>query len=447
MSRETWDELADLQKLMQDSPDAATRDDDPDAGRRRRRVRLVLLIVFVVIVAMIAGAGGYVVWALHAPVPAPHLVSAAPAVPNPATAALTLPSDGSSTIRISGADAYFAGATKLTLTSGGNAPKPMASISKLITALVVLEKHPLKDASDAGPTITFGKAAHDLYDKYYVMDATIAPMPIGATMSLRGALAAMLIPSASNYAEAVSTWAYGSQYAFVGAARRWLKAHGMNDTTFVEPTGISAQNESTPRDLLKLGKLAAADPTIAELVATRGVSLPATGMLSNTNHLLGSEGIDGLKTGNLGQGRFNLLYTSSLDVGLDEPLLVSGAILGATTEESVETAVLSELNSIRAGFYTLTVAEAGQKVGTYTTAWGSSARLVVRADASIFTWSDTPITVRMKTTTPKAYEDGTRVGTLTWTAGPSTTTAYLGVEGTIEPPSAWWRLTHPGELG
>ena len=100
--------------------------------------------------------------------------------------------------------------------------------------------------SDPGPTITFDKADHDLYDKYYVMGATIARMPTGSSMSLRDALATMLIPSASNYAEAVSTWAFGSQGAFLDAARRWLAAHGLTGTTIVEPTGISARNTSTP---------------------------------------------------------------------------------------------------------------------------------------------------------------------------------------------------------
>ena len=151
----------------------------------------------------------------------------------------------------------------------------MASITKLITAMVILDAKPLADASDPGPTITFDKADHDLYDKYYVMGATIARMPTGSTMSLRDALATMLIPSASNYAEAVSTWAFGSQGAFLDAARRWLAAHGLTGTTIVEPTGISSRNTSTPADLLAIGKLALAHPAIAHIVATPGCRCPA----------------------------------------------------------------------------------------------------------------------------------------------------------------------------
>lgn len=65
----------------------------------------------------------------------------------------------------------------------------------------------------------FSEADHDLYDAYDVRGATVAPMPAGSSMSLRDALGMMLIPSACNYAEAVPTWAFGSQWAFLRGPR------------------------------------------------------------------------------------------------------------------------------------------------------------------------------------------------------------------------------------
>jgi D-alanyl-D-alanine carboxypeptidase (penicillin-binding protein 5/6) len=349
---------------------------------------------------------------------------------------------------ISGAGAYFDAAPRRTpLTSGSRDPRPIASISKLVTALVVLEARPLADADDPGPTITFGKADHDLYDKYYVMGAAIAAMPIGSSMSLHDALATMLIPSACNYAEALSTWAYGSQGAFLAATRNWLAAHGLTGTTIVEPTGLSRSNVSTPADLLEIGRLAAANPAIAQIAATSSLALPGPGAMYNTNDLLGRDGITGLKTGNLGQGSFSLLYTADLEVGIDEPLRIIGVIVGGDSRGSVDASVLALLDSIRSGFHEVPLAQAGQEVGAYSTPWGSTARLVVRDDASILTWSDTPIAVTMETTTPAAYAGGEVVGTITWHAGPSTTTSEVVLEGGILPPTEWWRLTHPSELG
>src|SRR3546814_1493954 len=161
-------------------------------------------------------------------------------------------------------------------------------------------------------------------------------MPTGSSMSLRDALATMLIPSASNYAEAVSTWAFGSQGAFLGATRSWLAAHNLTGTTIVEPTGINRRNTSTPADLLSIGKLAASHPVIAQIAATPSVSLPGPGVMYTTNDLLGTGGITGLKTGNLGEGTYNLLYTASLDVGAAAPLSMTGEMPGGGSRESVD---------------------------------------------------------------------------------------------------------------
>ena len=92
------------------------------------------------------------------------------------------------------------------------------------------------------------------------------------------------------------------------------------------------------------------------------------------------------------------------------------------------------------------LALAGIDIGSYTTAWGATAQLVVADAASLRTWSDTPIMIATDITNPTEYRDGEQVGSVTWTAGPAHTTAALRVRGTIEPPTDWWRLTHPAEL-
>ncbi|GAA5202713.1 D-alanyl-D-alanine carboxypeptidase [Microbacterium jejuense] len=442
------DEFADLAELMREEQELTEglADIDPEAGRRRRRRGL--LITAIILVVILGSAGGYVGWALTAPLSAPAVSSQAPAVPTSPPAPIVLPSVAASAIAISGADAYLGpAASSMWATTGTNDARPIASLSKLITALVILEAKPLADVDDPGPTITFSKADHDLYDKYYVMGATIAPMPIGSSMSERDALATMLIPSASNYAEAVSTWAYGSQGSFVSAARRWLAANGLTGTTIVEPTGMSARNTSTPTDLIALGRLAAANPVVAAITATRSLSLPGPGSMTNTNDLLGVDGINGLKTGNLGEGTYNLLYTASMDVGIGQRLGIVGVVLGESSRAAVDNDVRALLTGISEGFHNVPVAERDQQIGTLTTPWGASATMVIADNTSILTWSDTPIAVDMKTTTPKTYSDGEVVGSITWTAGPHTVSSDIVLRGTIEQPTEWWRLTHPAELG
>jgi D-alanyl-D-alanine carboxypeptidase (penicillin-binding protein 5/6) len=323
----------------------------------------------------------------------------------------------------------------------------MASISKLITAMVILKTKPLADVSDPGPRLTFDRADHALYDKYYVMGATIAAMPTGSTMTQRDALETMLVASASNYAEAVAGWAFGSNSAFVSAARTWLADNGLTSTTMVEPTGIDPRNTSTPADLIALGKLALANPVIMQIVAMPHLDIPDFEQMPNTNSLLGSYGVTGLKTGTLEASGSDLLFTSTLDVGASEPLTVVGVVMGGFSRQSVDLDAELMLESIVAGFHEVHLGARGQQVGTYTTAWGESARMVLDDEASVLTWSDTPITATMQTTTLTTGADGERVGSVTWTAGASTVTVPVVLSGSIEPPTDWWRLTHPFELG
>ncbi|MEX0158168.1 MULTISPECIES: D-alanyl-D-alanine carboxypeptidase family protein [unclassified Microbacterium] len=440
------DGLSDFAELMAHEQEFSGDRIDPAVRRRRRRRGLI--ITAVCLVALLAVTGGYVGWALTAPVNPPAVTTRAPQVPVGEAAAIATHTAAASAISIAGADAYLGeGASGTWSATGTGEPLPIASITKLITALVILDAAPLTSADDAGPTITFGKADHDLYDVYYVQGATIAPMPTGTSMSLHDALAVMLIPSASNYAEALSSQIFGSQNAFLAATRDWLAAHGLSGTTVAEPTGISPRNTSTPADLLAIAKLAAAHPAIAKIVATSSVSIPGAGPLHNTNDLLGTAGITGLKTGNLGEGTHNLLYTATLDVGAADPLAVTGVVLGGSSHAAVNATVFAVLESIRSGFHQVPVATEGQEVGSISTPWGSAAKMVIAESASIFTWSDTPIELTMDIDTPPTYRDGTVVGSVTWTAGPNTVTAPVEIAGSIDQPTEWWRLTHPSELG
>jgi D-alanyl-D-alanine carboxypeptidase (penicillin-binding protein 5/6) len=432
----------------------ATVDDvweDPavDAARRarRRRRRRGWLVALLVVALVIAAGAGYVGYALNAPVAAPTAVTRTPVAEPGKAVTLALPSEGASAVTVSGGAEYFGAgasgtdASGIRAASGGDGPRPLASVTKLVTALVVLDAKPLDDANDPGPTLQFSRADHALYDEYYVQNATIAPMPTGSRMSQRDALEMMLVVSASNYAAAVARWAFGSQWAFVRAANRWLDAHGLEDTTIVEPTGIDKRNTSTASDLVALGDLGMADPTIAAIVGMRSLDVPGFSG-SNTNTLLGTSGIRGLKTGTLRESGANLVYSSLLDVGIGEPLEVTGAVLGGGTRESVARSVVSLLDSIRRGFRDVPVATRGDSYGVYSTLWGAEARMVLAADAAVFTWSDTPIAATMTTTQPQTFLAGEKVGSITWTAGVSSATVDLVLDADIEPPDSWWRLTH-----
>ena len=441
------DGLDDFADLMSSPPASERSEEDAERARlRRRRARRGWLITGGVLVALLAGGGGYSAWALSAALPAPDVVTRVPTVAPGAPVALRLPADRAAAIDVAGA-AGDIGADGLHGITGDDAPRPIASISKLITALVVLDAHPLQSADDPGPTLTFSKADHDLYDQYYVLGAAIAEMPTGSSMSLHDALTMMLLPSASNYADAVASWAFGSRSGYLAATRDWLEAHQLNGTTIMEPTGVDERNASTPSDLLAIARLAAANPAIARIAAMPSATVPGIGEVENTNDLLGQSGINGLKTGNNGPGTFALLYTASINPGLGGPLTVVGVSLDGQSREQVDADVSAALGSVMAGFHQITVAAAGTPVGTVETAWGGSAQLVLQSARSLASWSDTPITAAIALTATPTGEDGQQVGVATWTAGSRTVSVPVIVRGTIEPPDDWWRMTHPGLLG
>jgi serine-type D-Ala-D-Ala carboxypeptidase (penicillin-binding protein 5/6) len=183
-----------------------------------------------------------------------------------------------------------------------------------------------------------------------------------------------------------------------------------------------------------------------KISALKTVSVgPAKGM-PTTNDMLGVEGIDGLKTGTL-DGYASLLFSASVIIGADRPpLKVIGVALQDGGHQALHDDVEGLLESLKDGFHDVQVATQGQVVGTYTTPWGSSAKMVLGETKSVFTWSDTPIVSRMTAAKLGSGEDGEHVATVTYTAGKSSTTVPVVLEGTITPPSQWWRLTHPREV-
>ncbi|MCJ1706922.1 D-alanyl-D-alanine carboxypeptidase family protein [Microbacterium sp. VKM Ac-2923] len=432
--------LADFHDLLDDAPR------EPQSNGRAGRIALIVFLVVTFLV--LGGSGGYVWWASSAALPAPIVTSQAPAVAAGPAASLALPSGGQMLMSVEGGETYLGpDAAGAFASSGGNDPRPIASIAKLITALVILDAHPLDGPDDAGPTIAFTEADTDLYDQFYVQDAVIAKMPDGLTLSLHDSLATMLLPSAANYAVANARWAFGSESAYAQAARTWLSANGLNDTRIVDATGLDDRNTSTPNDLVALGRIAAGNPVVARLAATEWITVEGPGYVTNTNDLLGTLGITGMKTGNLGDGTFNLLFTSTLDVGVGGPLNITGVRLGGETHDSTDDDVVRLLQSLQDGFHDLSLGTVGDDVGTISTPWGSEASLVLTRTAALRTWSDTPVAVNLDTVTPQNYADGEVVGTVTWTAGPETTSSDVKIKGAIAEPTLWWRLTHPTELG
>ncbi|MCC2595648.1 D-alanyl-D-alanine endopeptidase [Pusillimonas sp. MFBS29] len=122
-----------------------------------------------------------------------------------------------------------------------DAIRPIASISKLMTALVVTESGLPMDE-----VLTISDADVDR------MRYSRSRLPVGTELTRGEMLHLALMSSENRAAHALGRYYPGGMPAFVRAMNDKARALGMRNTHFIEPTGLSSENVSTSRDLVKL---------------------------------------------------------------------------------------------------------------------------------------------------------------------------------------------------
>lgn len=329
-------------------------------------------------------------------------------------------------------------------TSGSTDALPMASITKIITALVVLQAQPLT-IDQTGPSVTMTAADVGYYDAARKVNGKVAPVHTGEVYTQRELLDLTLIESANNYATTLAVWAFGSKDAFLPVARDWLAAHNLSTISIVDPTGLDAANTATATDLIELGRLALADPVVRAIVGTTSLTMHDVGLVENSNELLGTAGVTGIKTGTLDTFGANLLFSADYVVGASS-VTVIGVVLGGTDHPTLDAAITQLLGTVQSGFHEVDVSDVGEDFAGYTTAWGQTSEAEAGAEAVLLTWSDTPITVEVSADPVRLAKVGEKVGDVVFTAGERSITVPLVLSTAITDPGPGWRLTHPGEL-
>ncbi|WP_053076847.1 serine hydrolase [Caenimonas sp. SL110] len=135
---------------------------------------------------------------------------------------------------------------------------PMASITKLMTAMVALEAQlPL----DTPITI-----AEEDVDKIL---SSRSRLRVGTVITRGEALRLALMSSENRASHAIARTSPAGMEAFIAAMNRKARQLGMTNTTFVDPTGLSNKNQSSARDLATMVLAASAHPLIREYSTTR----------------------------------------------------------------------------------------------------------------------------------------------------------------------------------
>lgn len=152
-------------------------------------------------------------------------------------------------------------------------PQPIASISKLMTAMVVLDAHQslteVLDVTDADVDMLKG---------------TSSRLAVGTRLTREELLLLALMASENRAATALSRNYPGGQPAFIEAMNVKAKMMGMNDTRFFDPSGLNKNNVSSARDLATMVANASRYPLIREFSTQLEYAAPLSGGRVHTFH-------------------------------------------------------------------------------------------------------------------------------------------------------------------
>ncbi|MDU4696818.1 MULTISPECIES: D-alanyl-D-alanine carboxypeptidase family protein [Paenibacillus] len=173
----------------------------------------------------------------------------------------------------------------------GDEEMPIASLTKIMTAIVAIEHGKLTD------TVTVGKNA-------FAKEGSSIYLHLGEEMSLENMLYGLMLRSGNDAATAIAEHVGGSEEGFVYLMNEKAKLLGLTHTHFQNPHGLDAKGHySTANDLAKLTSYALKNPHFKEIVRTPSKTAPNPNdpwdykWLNKNKMLRFYDGADGVKTG------------------------------------------------------------------------------------------------------------------------------------------------------
>jgi serine-type D-Ala-D-Ala endopeptidase (penicillin-binding protein 7) len=161
--------------------------------------------------------------------------------------------DGSGVLQLASSKALVMNQTtgEIIYAKNSSLPTPIASITKLMTAMVTL---------DAGQS--FDEIIYVSDEDVDYIKGTTSRLSVGSGLSRGDMLQLALMASENRAASAIGHHYPGGKYGFVKAMNAKAKLLGLSRTRFVDPTGLDSENVSTAEDLAKLVQAAYQYPEI-----------------------------------------------------------------------------------------------------------------------------------------------------------------------------------------
>jgi D-alanyl-D-alanine carboxypeptidase (penicillin-binding protein 5/6) len=300
---------------------------------RTRIVSLTAVAVTAAGVAACAPAAGKADAGQHSPRPAgqaaiaPARPPATPSRPSPSVSPAIQVTGAPGGVKAKGAVLADAATGQVLWGRDLGTERPMASVTKVMTALLVLQ------GGNLGQEIRVPKAAFNYAWKYGGETASLRP---GDQLTAQQLLAALLLPSGADAAYTLANTYGPGMTAFVAKMNATAVTMGMTHTHFTSPDGLPYPTEnatySTPSDLLTLGLAAMKYQVFRSIVNLRFYHLPKGHghhqyWWDNTDGLIGSyQGALGIKTGYTDVAKHCLLFEAARN-----GRTLIGVVLGSPT--------------------------------------------------------------------------------------------------------------------
>jgi D-alanyl-D-alanine carboxypeptidase (penicillin-binding protein 5/6) len=206
-------------------------------------------------------------------------------------------------------------------------PRAVASLTKLMTARLVLDAGPLGHTATVPPLRIAG-------------DESQAGLQPGDHVSRGDLLRAMLVASAGDAARTLAVDVAGDERSFVHMMNTEAAATGLDATRYANPDGLDdPAQHSSAADVAHLARDLMRDPVFRQIVAADSTTLNGS-TLPATNDLLGAyPGADGIKTGHTGQAGWCLAASATRD-----GRSIIAVVLGAPTEQARDDAARALLD-------------------------------------------------------------------------------------------------------
>lgn len=393
-----------------------------------------ILLGTVVILAI----GVYAPLVVLAPLPPATITEITPEIPT--SVPLTLELEGSAALRASGAQHPLA-------SNDAEIARPMASITKIITALVVLEAKPMS-AGEPGDTLTIGSLDYADYIDYSKEDARTVIVFLNEKWTQQETLQAILLGSSNNHADTLARWAFGSIDEFLAASVTWLGAQGLDGTILADATGLSEESAGTANDLSQLAELALANPVITEILSNPVTSLVNKRDVSNTTPFLEDRGITGISNSYTDAGGVCFLFRLNVDSSTG-PVPLYGVVLGSPGYEELENGIAALVDTAPAGVEPVVVITKNTAYATIETAWGQQITAVAGKDVLAPAWELSGATPTVSFDEPSAVSTakaGNKIGRVSLDTLDGSVSAPLVMSASINDPGPLWRLSNPFAL-